>query len=358
MVPDPTWQAKRIRIKEKKREERKARNAAARKVLVDELGEEAAVAKIKELAIVHAQWHRDKRQRLLEDKAHFIELSAANASRPVPLPIICMDFQFSPLMTDKETRSLGQQMSQLYGAAWRHKNPLPVSVVGLTPGPMQDVMDRYPGFPWEGVDIRPTSLLETYPRDKVLYLSADADEEIEGLEDDHVYVIGAFVDRNRHKNCTNDWAVKNGVRTVRLPIQKGWMTASSVLTVNQCHAYLKALHDGMRGREAFEAVVPPRKRGLGRKKPKGKRKGGDREKEAAKKAENTPCEGVVPGEGGQTETPAETETETPAETETVTETVQTAGDADGSALPPVDSPLPKRPSCDPERETEAEAEAE
>jgi tRNA (guanine9-N1)-methyltransferase len=34
---------------------------------------------------------------------------------------------------------------------------------------------------------------------KLIYLSADAEEELETLSEDEVYVIGGLVDRNRHK---------------------------------------------------------------------------------------------------------------------------------------------------------------
>ena len=35
-----------------------------------------------------------------------------------------------------------------------------------------------------------------------MYLTADAEEEVEELEEDKVYIIGGLVDRNRHKNLT------------------------------------------------------------------------------------------------------------------------------------------------------------
>jgi tRNA (guanine9-N1)-methyltransferase len=34
---------------------------------------------------------------------------------------------------------------------------------------------------------------------KLIYLSADAEEELETLQEDEVYIIGGLVDRNRHK---------------------------------------------------------------------------------------------------------------------------------------------------------------
>jgi len=48
------------------------------------------------------------------------------------------------------------------------------------------------------------ALPSTIPRThKLVYLSADADEELTTLADDEVYVIGGIVDRNRHKVSPN-----------------------------------------------------------------------------------------------------------------------------------------------------------
>jgi tRNA (guanine9-N1)-methyltransferase len=37
------------------------------------------------------------------------------------------------------------------------------------------------------------------PKDKVVYLTADCDEELEELKEDETYIIGGVVDRNRYK---------------------------------------------------------------------------------------------------------------------------------------------------------------
>lgn len=42
-------------------------------------------------------------------------------------------------------------------------------------------------------------MLQIWPAEKIVYLSGDAEETLESVEDDKVYVIGGLVDRNRHK---------------------------------------------------------------------------------------------------------------------------------------------------------------
>ena len=54
-----------------------------------------------------------------------------------------------------------------------------------------------------------------YPKDKMVYLSADAEETLTELKDDEVYVIGGIVDRNRYKYLTLNKAKELGYRCAK-----------------------------------------------------------------------------------------------------------------------------------------------
>jgi tRNA (guanine9-N1)-methyltransferase len=54
----------------------------------------------------------------------------------------------------------------------------------------------------------------------LLYLSADAVEELEKLTDGQGYIIGGIVDRNRYKGLCSDIADKAGIQAARLPIEE------------------------------------------------------------------------------------------------------------------------------------------
>ena len=81
-----------------------------------------------------------------------------------------------------------------------------------------------------------------YPKDKLVYLSADADETLTELKEDEMYIIGGIVDRNRYKNLTSDKATSLGIRKAksvcmltvrnRLPLDLVQFHGSRVLTVN------------------------------------------------------------------------------------------------------------------------------
>ena len=54
-----------------------------------------------------------------------------------------------------------------------------------------------------------------YPKDRIVYLSADAEETMTDLDPSCLYVIGGIVDRNRYKNLTLDKANRLGIRSAK-----------------------------------------------------------------------------------------------------------------------------------------------
>jgi tRNA (Guanine-1)-methyltransferase len=63
--------------------------------------------------------------------------------------------------------------------------------------------------------------------DGLTYLTADAEDEIQHLEDCKGYIIGGLVDRNRHKRLCLDKAQRLGVHAARLPISEHLQLAGS-----------------------------------------------------------------------------------------------------------------------------------
>ncbi|KAK8865705.1 hypothetical protein IAR55_000850 [Kwoniella newhampshirensis] len=142
---------------------------------------------------------------------------------------------------------------------------------------------------------------------KLVYLSADAEEELSTLSEDEVYIIGGIVDRNRYKNLCQDKAEKLAIRTARLPIGTylANLPTRKVLTVNQVFEILLQYLNLQDWAAAFEAVIPQRKfMTSGR---KTRRKQGGEEDEDGEGEEGPATEGpeaeavdVVDGENAET----------------------------------------------------------
>ncbi|WRT65879.1 uncharacterized protein IL334_002830 [Kwoniella shivajii] len=95
----------------------------------------------------------------------------------------------------------------------------------------------------------------------LIYLSADAEDEITELREDEIYVIGGIVDRNRYKNLCQNKAERLSIKTARLPIGKfiDNLPTRKVLTVNQVFDILVQYILLKDWKKAFETVIPSRK---------------------------------------------------------------------------------------------------
>lgn len=97
-------------------------------------------------------------------------------------------------------------------------------------------------------------------KDCCIYLSSDAEEELEKLEEDKIYIIGGLVDRNRHKDYIRGYAMNLGIRSYKLPIRKYLkLNSSTVLTTNQIFTILMDFHETMDWKEALLKNIPKRK---------------------------------------------------------------------------------------------------
>uniref|UniRef100_A0A1I7X5B8 SAM-dependent MTase TRM10-type domain-containing protein n=1 Tax=Heterorhabditis bacteriophora TaxID=37862 RepID=A0A1I7X5B8_HETBA len=69
-----------------------------------------------------------------------------------------------------------------------------------------------------------SNYVDLFPKEKIIYLSPNAEEDLEEILDDHVYVIGGIVDRvpekkiDRHASLVT--AKLDGVRSARLPLDR------------------------------------------------------------------------------------------------------------------------------------------
>ena len=127
-------------------------------------------------------------------------------------------------------------------------------------------MHKFGGFPHHWIiDQTSKHFTEHFSREfankKLVYLSADADEEVTELEVGTMYILGGLVDRNRHKNLCHHRALELNIPQRRLPIgQYLNLKLAPVLTVNQCLEIMAQVYLGSSWRDAVEKVVPQRKR--------------------------------------------------------------------------------------------------
>ncbi|GAB7361378.1 hypothetical protein MBLNU230_g1433t1 [Neophaeotheca triangularis] len=249
--------------------------------------------------------------------------------RPVQLPVtFVIDCDFDNLMTDNERVSLASQVTRCYSD---NKNAhfrahLTISSFG------GHLKERYDGLlagvhkSWRGTRFLQCNFVETAEKAKewmseidgggmlkgafepladsakedegrklkeqgeIVYLTSEADEELEELKPYSTYVIGGLVDKNREKGICYRRAVEAGVKTARLPIGKYLeMQSRKVLTTNHVHEIMVKWLECRDWGEAFMKVIPKRKGGkLKGEEEEGNEDDNDPEVGAEKKSDEAP----------------------------------------------------------------------
>ncbi|KAK5164702.1 hypothetical protein LTR04_001734 [Oleoguttula sp. CCFEE 6159] len=250
---------------------------------------------------------KEKRERKRATRAEEATQTPADAPPPkkpppkraIQLPItIVMDCDFDNLMSDNERISLGSQLTRAYSDnknAHLRAHLTIASFGGKLRERFNTVLSKHHEL-WKGVrfldedfvgaaerakiwmcgeeggklagalleNVGASEEAQQKARDKgeVVYLSSDSDYTLSELKPYSTYIIGGFVDKNRHKGICYKRAMDRGIKTARLPIGDYLEMASrKVLTTNHVNEImLRWLELGDWGK-AFMQVIPKRKGG-------------------------------------------------------------------------------------------------
>lgn len=176
---------------------------------------------------------------------------------------ILIDCEWESWLTDKELKSLSQQILFCYGLNKEAPAPCRLVLSGVQEdGKIDTNLLKLSGFKdWQGFRCESEDYMALYEPQKLIYLSADADEVLTELEQDKVYIIGGQVDRNRLKNSTYEKATLQGIRTMRLPIKENIKLGSysTVLAVNHVMNILLKFQATKDWPTALQNGIPSRK---------------------------------------------------------------------------------------------------
>ncbi|KAI7843878.1 hypothetical protein COHA_002425 [Chlorella ohadii] len=176
---------------------------------------------------------------------------------------ICVDLAFSDLMLDQENKSMCKQLGYCWHANIQAATPAHLVLTSME-GQMEEYMARQvSGYKNWKATITPQPYIEHFAdcKDKLVYLTADSESELQELDPEHIYIIGGIVDRNRHKQLCFNKAEEQGIAHARLPIGDYMRLASStVMTTNHVFEIMLKWLELRDWKAAFEAVIPSRKR--------------------------------------------------------------------------------------------------
>lgn len=173
---------------------------------------------------------------------------------------ICVDMSFTDLMIDKDLHKCIKQLSRCYSANRRFENPVQLYITSFT-GKSKEVMEKHDG--WQNWDVyyheKSYLELEEYPRDKIVYLTAESDNVLTQPENDKLYVIGGLVDHNSKKGLCHQLAEKEGVQHARLPLgEYVEMNRRKVLSILHVFEIVGGVAQNKPWSEVIMEVLPPR----------------------------------------------------------------------------------------------------
>ncbi|CAG8593811.1 940_t:CDS:2 [Cetraspora pellucida] len=174
---------------------------------------------------------------------------------------VVIDLSFDSLMTDMEITSVSSQLTRCYAA--NRSTSRPVNLFFTSYG--QRIQNRFDTkiqshINWKDVIFDTKSYLERFDKNDLVYLTADATDVIDELNENKVYIIGGIVDKNRHKNLCYDKAKEENIATAQLPIENCIkLTTRKVLAINHVFEILVRWLECKDWQKAFLEVIPQRK---------------------------------------------------------------------------------------------------
>ncbi|XP_041842604.1 tRNA methyltransferase 10 homolog B [Melanotaenia boesemani] len=155
---------------------------------------------------------------------------------------LCIDLSMTDCMSDKEISRLAGQLRRLYGSNKKATRPFHLHLTDLREDSRlyKECIRMNDGFLNYMVEITEESCLDLFPPETVVYLTPDAEEALETVDADKVYVLGGLVDESIQKKLSLNRARELSVHTARLPIDEYMVKKnnvknfhSKILAVNQ-----------------------------------------------------------------------------------------------------------------------------
>ena len=191
---------------------------------------------------------------------------------------IVIDCDFENLMNEKSNISMIRQISEIYHINKHTEKPFNLMLFNVGPI-LLNLLKKNNYENWLGVKIFLKEQFETFDdfilkelyknqnteklndlKQKIFYLSADSENEINDLNKNFTYIIGGIVDRNKYKFLSYNKAKKLGINHGKFPIGEYLnLNSSKVLTTNHTFAILNEFNLKNDWKEAFLSVIPKRK---------------------------------------------------------------------------------------------------
>lgn len=98
----------------------------------------------------------------------------------------------------KDLGKVVKQILRVYTENRRAKAPMQLHLCSFN-GLAKEEMSKHSGYENWDCHFHEKNYIDTFPKEKLVYLSSESDNMITELEEDKMYIIGGLVDHNAHK---------------------------------------------------------------------------------------------------------------------------------------------------------------
>lgn len=176
---------------------------------------------------------------------------------------LVFDMNYESQMTRREIENTVSQLMATEGLNRRSVEPFHLHFCNLNPEGEyhKELLKRY-GVTLENILITssPKSHIDMFPRDQLVYLTADSPNVLRTFDHNKVYIIGALVDRSNLPGVSLATAKRLKLTTARLPLDEHlrWECGGKNLSLDQMFSILMTVKETGNWDEALK-YVPQRK---------------------------------------------------------------------------------------------------
>ncbi|GCB64827.1 tRNA methyltransferase 10 homolog C [Scyliorhinus torazame] len=176
---------------------------------------------------------------------------------------LVFDMSYESYMARREMENTVSQLLECEGYNRRSLDPFHLHFCNLNPeGSYQkELLKRY-GDAWNRllITITEKSYVDIFPKDKLVYLTADSPYVLKTFQHDKIYIIGSIVDKSIQTGLSHANAKRLKLATARLPLDEylRWDSGAKNLTLNQMISILLTVKETGSWLEALK-FVPKRK---------------------------------------------------------------------------------------------------
>ncbi|CAH6792414.1 tRNA methyltransferase 10 homolog C [Phodopus roborovskii] len=176
---------------------------------------------------------------------------------------LVFDMDYENYMKPFELRNAVSQLLESEGWNRRDVDPFHIYFCNLkiNSAYQKELVKRYSGK-WDKLLLTATekSPIDLFPKDSIIYLTADSPNIMTTFKHDKIYIIGSFVDKNTQVGTSLAKAKRLNLATERLPLDKylQWDLGSKNLTLDQMIRILLSMKNTGSWEEALK-FVPRRK---------------------------------------------------------------------------------------------------